>query len=59
MLDMQDSAVEKYVVAEAEGRTFVYISEQYEGESVENKAADGRSVEVETADNKGKLFIAE
>lgn len=59
MLDLQEAEAKTYVAAEAEGRTFVFISEQYEEESVEINFADGTLMEVDAANNKGKLFIAE
>lgn len=59
MLDLQESEAKTYVAAEAEGRTFVYISDQYEEEAVELTLADGSIIEVDATDNKGKLFITE
>lgn len=59
MLDFKEAESQTYAAAEAEGRMFVYISEQFGGESVEINMADGTTIEVDAANNKGELFVAE
>ncbi|WP_142828086.1 LPXTG cell wall anchor domain-containing protein [Planococcus soli] len=59
LLDLQVAEDKLFISAEAEGYTFIYVDERYEGETEAVLLGNGKTISMDAARYKGKLFMME
>ncbi|MDQ0428563.1 hypothetical protein QOZ98_001389 [Planomicrobium stackebrandtii] len=59
LLDLQVAEDKLFISAEAEGYTFIYVDERYEGETAAVLLGNGKTISMDAARYKGKLFMME